>query len=177
MKKIIKKVVFTSIFLATASVGLTQNNEVVKKWEVEHIGGSRDVFGDRNNDGTCQMWQNLLYISYDYTSLSITGIIISKNENGGLQIILKAFREISQTSQSATLSFKTENNKIVAVRNGYYDAEKMKATFTISNEILSLFKNSSKLKAALVLSTEEPIALQINCVGFTKAYNEMLKCN
>ena len=68
-------------------------------------------------------------------------------------------------------------NTILMILPWYYENKKHKnAIFEITNEIISLFKNSTELKMALKIADYAPLVLEIDCRGFTKAYNETPFC-
>jgi hypothetical protein len=162
--KSLLKVTLMSVMLVTASVGFTQNSD--NKCEVEYL---TDDFGDKT--GKCRLVQYGL--DEDFLEYSI-GIV--ELERFGLTFGFRYKYKDEIKDCDAYLSFKTENNKIIEAKKGFYSSNNKVAIFEMSNEITTLFKNSSKLKMALRLSGYAPLVIEVDCIGFTKAFNEMINC-
>lgn len=140
-------------------------------WEVDYY---KDDFGEPN--GNCQLSITLFKVGSTYklvflkSNAQIVGIFIHSNFKDDIK------------SQAANLSFKADNNKVIQIHGSYNKNDKY-AIFdrtndrtNTTNEIISLFKKSSKLKIAFKLSDHDSTVLEIDCDGFTEAYNEMWKC-
>ena len=163
-KKSLLKVALAGIMLVTVNVGFAQTSD--SKWEVEYL---TNDFGDKT--GEC----NLIQTTFDENWLEYT-IVIFKIETGfAFGFRCKDFKK-EITDSDAYLSYKTENNKVIEAKKGFYWSNSQIAGFEMSNEIVSLFKNSSKLKIALRLPGYTPAVMEVDCMGFTKAFNEMIIC-
>jgi len=162
--KLFLKVAFLGVMFLTTNVGFSQNSD--SKWEVDYL---TDDFGDKN--GKCRLIQTVLteeWMEYD--------ILITKLKGFGLVIGVRTDFKDEITNRDAYLSFKTDSNKIIEAKTGYYYSDTQIALFEMTNEIISLFKNSSKLKIALRLSGYNSGVFEVDCMGFTKAFNEMSNC-
>jgi len=165
LKKFFFRAAFLGLMLVTTSVGFAQNFRI-GGWGVDY---ETNDFGDRT--GQCQLSQTVF--SEDFTVQY--NIYITKFD-GKIYIHINADFNDEIIDRDAYLSFKTENNKVIEADGGYYISKKEMASFLLTNEIISLFKNSLKLKMALRLQGYKPSVVEISCRDFTKSYNEMLNC-
>jgi hypothetical protein len=163
MLKSFIKVTLTGILLAIVSVGFAQSGS---KWKVEY---QTDDFGDKN--GKCRIFQ----IAFDDIGIECE-IIVAKLDKVGTTFGISLDFKDEITNRDAYLSIKSEGNKAIESQKGYYFADSKLAVFEMTSEMISLFKNSSNLKIALRLSGYNPSVIEIDCIGFTKAFNEMLEC-
>ena len=159
------KATFLGLMLTVTSVGFAQDLRI-GGWKVEYV---TNDFGDRT--GECSLSQtvfseDLEEFYFIYIAKLIDEIVIMIDANFKNEI----------ADRDAYLSFKTENNKVIEAEKGDYRNKSKSASFEMTNEIISLFKNSSKLKIAVRLQGCKPSVFEIDCKGFTKAYNEMLNC-
>jgi hypothetical protein len=158
------KVALLGVMFLTANVGFSQNSD--SNWEVDYL---TDDFGDKN--GKCRLIQTVLteeWMKFDILITTFKGI--------GLVIGIRTNFQDEITDRDAYLSFKTESNKVIKAKTGYYDSDNQIVLFEMTNEIVSLFKNSAKLKIALRLSGYNSEVFEVDCMGFTKAFNEMSNC-
>lgn len=139
-------------------------------WEVDYY---TDDFGEPN--GNCQLSITLYKVGSTYK------LVFLKTATQMAIFVHSNFKDDIK-SQAANLSFKADNNKVIQI-HGFYDNKDKYAVFDRSkdktnttNEIISLFKKSSKLKIAFRLINHDSSVIEIDCKGFTEAYNEMLKC-
>ena len=165
LKKFFFKAAFLGLMLVTTSVGFAQDLSI-GVWGVEHI---TNDFGDKT--GKCRLDQVLF--DEDWNKYIFT---ISTSRVYGMIIYISSDFSDEITDRKASLSFRAENGKVIQAPIGDYFNDFKMAEFQITTEIVSLFKSSSKLKIALNIRGYEPAILEIDCMGFTKAYNEMLNC-
>ena len=163
-KKSLLKVALVSVMLVTANIGFSQNSD--SKWEIEYL---TDAFGDKN--GKCVLVQTCL--SEGWAECEIRVMQLGGNR---FAIGVRARFKDEITDRDAYLSLKTENNKVIEAEKGLYVSGLKIAVFEVTSEIISLFKNSSKLKMALRLSGISTMVIEVDCMGFTKAFNEIINC-
>jgi len=161
--KLFLKAALIGVFFLTTNIGFSQNSD--SNWEVDYL---TDDFGDRN--GKCRLLQTVYSDGWEYEIL----VVELKTNRVTIGIRTEFKNEI--TNRDAYLSFKTESNKVIEAETGFYNAELKIAVFDMTSEIISLFKNSSKLKLAIRLSGYNSSVFEVDCKGFTKAFNEMLNC-
>ena len=138
------------------------------KWEVVPF---TDDFGEKT--GNCEIASNF----YDEEGIHKTLITFARvNELGMIIGIIYDF-DPEIKDQEADLSIKTESGMVVisAQTGSFFDKGNM-AVFKANDTIIWAFKNSSKLKLAIKLFGYESLIIDVDCIGFTKAYNEMLNC-
>ena len=161
--KSLLKAVLVGVMFLTTNVGFSQNSD--SKWEVDYL---TDDFGDRN--GKCRLHQTVYGDGWERE------ILVVELEANRFVIGVRSEYKDEITSRNAYLSFKTESNKVIEAKTGFYDSELKIAIFDMTSEIILLFKNSSKLKMAMRLSGYGSAVLEVDCKGFTKAFNEMSNC-
>jgi hypothetical protein len=167
INKLFLKITIMGLMFITASVGFAQETKTYTKWNVKY---STDDFGDRN--GHCSITTK--------TELDESGnqskveIMIFKGFVMFVVHMEKAKDEI--TDRNAYFSFKTSDNRTIEAETGTYSSDIKIAMLPMSSEIITLFKNSSKLKVAVRILDYRPRIFELDCIGFTKVYNELLKC-
>ena len=106
MLKSFIKVTLIGFFLAITNVGFTQNSD--SKWEIEYI---TDDFGDWN--GECRITQTVFSEKRFEYDIVILKVVIRKPDFE-MTIGIKCYDFYDEiTDRSASLSFKTTDNKII----------------------------------------------------------------
>ena len=159
------------ILIIMPHVGFTQNFD--SKWIVKY---DIDDFGDYTGECAIKTVVSEKTTMSEEDKMEGELIIYKDAQLGICMLIVSEYFNEELTDRDAVLSFKTEDNKVIETENGLYVSDKQCAAFIMTNEIISLFKNSSKLKIALKVLECKPLALEMSCIGFTKAYNEFLNC-
>lgn len=140
------------------------------KWEVVDF---TDDFGEKT--GNC-------YISstfYDEEGIHKTMISIARVNEIGMTIGIFSDFDPEITDREAYLSIKTESGLVVigAQEGSFFNKGKNSmAVFKANDTIIWAFKDSSKLKLAIKLFGYNSLIIDVDCIGFTKAYNKMLNC-
>ena len=140
------------------------------KWKV--VDFSND-FGDKT--GNCY----LSSVFYNKEGIHKTMISIAKVNEIGMTIGIVYDFDPEITDREANLSIKTESGMVVinAQTGSFFNkGNNSMVVFKANDTIIWAFKNSSKLKLAIRLSGYDPLIIEVDCIGFTKAYNEMLNC-
>jgi len=140
------------------------------KWEVVPL---TDDFGEKT--GNCYIASNF----YDEEGIHKTQISFARINELGMTIGINYDFDPEIKDQEANLSIKTESGMLVinAQTGSFFNkGNNSMAVFKANDTIIWAFKNSSKLKLAIKLSGYKSLVIEVDCIGFTKAYNEMLNC-
>lgn len=139
------------------------------KWKVGHF---TNDFGDKS--GNCYISSHFYDEKGDFIQISF-----AKIKETGMSIGINYEFDAEITEREAYLSIKTEDGIVVlSSHEGSFlnNGINTMAIFKANDIIIWAFLEFSKLKLALRLSGYKPLIIDVDCIGFTKAYNKMLNC-